>query len=106
MTDDIKVPGGIVKGGSVVVGLVALVAGALVGMNTQFVSRVEWQRAEVQEAKEVQATTDALEKHIEQTRLDAVRLGTIEAQLGAIREDLSWFRRRMERDATPTRATK
>jgi molecular chaperone GrpE (heat shock protein) len=104
MTDDIKVPGGIVKAGAALGAVVVFIGGALVGFNAHFVSRTEWQQAETRESQEVQETAKSLDRHVEQTRLDAVRLGAIEVQLVALREDLAWFRRRLERD--PQKAVK
>jgi Tfp pilus assembly protein PilO len=98
MADELKVPGWAAKVVPAVVVLVVMTVSFLAWGDNRFVTRVEWQHAEATESKEVRETADSLGKHIEQTRLDAVRLGTIEAQLVAIREDLSWFRRRLEKE--------
>jgi Tfp pilus assembly protein PilO len=103
VADDLKVPGWASKVIPAVAILVVSTVGFLAWGDNRFVTRVEWQHAEASESKEVKDTADSLGKHIEQTRLDAVRLGTIEAQLVAIREDLSWFRRRLEREQKVTK---
>jgi Tfp pilus assembly protein PilO len=98
MADELKVPGWAAKVVPAVAVLIVSTVGFLAWGDNRFVTRTEWQHAETTEAKEVRDTASNLDKHIEQTRLDAVRLGTIEAQLVAIREDLSWFRRRLEKE--------
>ena len=62
--------------GAIVVSIVSLMAWS----DGRYVLRPEWKRSEDIAAKETLEIEDALTKHIDQTRLDAVRLGTIEAQ--------------------------
>lgn len=66
-------------------------------LDRQYINKREHEEHEANDRREVARIDKALFEHMESTRLDAIRLATIEAQLAAIREDIRWLREHAER---------
>ena len=86
-----------------VVPVVALIVAGTVGFlawgDARYVTRTEWVHAEGAESKEANETKLALDRHIDQTRLDATRLSVIETQLRAIEQQLNVIASKLDKAA-------
>ncbi len=79
-----------------VAGIVIAVIATQTHFDGRFVNKREHEEHELNDQREVKRIDTALQNHVDATRLDAVRLATIEAELRAIREDLRWLRENAE----------